>query len=238
MNSLLRVLGLTFVAILGCAPAAPVSVVPQAQNKADTGTVGPRAFHDSESPQAVHSRWLKQIAIAMMTHAEQDRRGRMLPEGAESWRVTLGRATQCYEPNQLRDETGKTRLLLITGPGTFFDTENPQGGMRRLIERSSRAASTIPLVLVVGPDRAVPFDEQSDFVFNPTDPKAGMGEVDDPFQVVMADGSIRQFPRSISPGAFTVLCQIDPQIDEAKFAEIKLELERLGLPSQLPRFPQ
>lgn len=238
MNSLLRVLGLTFFAILGCAPAAPGPIGHQGQKEAESGTVGAVATEDSDLPQAVQTRWLRQIAIAMMTYADQDRRGRMLPEGAECWRVTLGRETQSYEPNQLRDESGKTRLLLITGPGTFFDAGNPQGGTRRLIERSPRAASTIPLILVVGPDRAVPVDVPSDFVFDPTDPKAGIGNVDDPFLVVMADGSVRQFPKSISPAAFTVLCQIEPQMDEAKFAEIKPELERLSLPSQLPRLPR
>lgn len=228
MNSLLRVLGMTFFAILGCAPAAPVPIGHEGQKEAESG-------QDSDSLEAVQRRWLRQLAIAMMTHADQDRRGRLLPEGAECWRITLGRETRSYEPNQLRDESGKTRLLLITGPGTFFDAGNPQGGTRRLIERSPRAASTIPLILVVGPDRAVPVNEPGDFVFDPTDPKAGIGEVDDPFLVVMADGSVRQFPKSISPAVFTVLCQIKPQIDEAKFTEIKPELERLGLPSQVPR---
>lgn len=228
MNSQLKALGLIIFATLGCTPVPPLPVGQQGQQQAELGP-------DLDSPQTVQSRWLKQIAIAMISHADQDRRGRMLPEGAECWRITLGRETQSYEPNQLRDESGKTRLLLITGPGTFFDAGNPQGGTRRMIERSPRAASTIPLVLVVGPDRAVPVEEPSDFVFDPINPKSGMGDVDNPFLVVMADGSVRQFPKSISPAAFTVLCQIKPQMDEAKFAEIKPELERLGLPSQLPR---
>jgi len=238
MNSLLRVLGPTFLAILGCAPAVPVPIGQQGQMETESGAVGSVTSQDSDSPQAVQARWLRQLAIAMMTHANQDRHGRMLPEGAECWRITLGGETQSYETNQLRDESGKTRLLLITRPGTFFDAEIPKGGTRRMIERSPRAASTIPLILVVGSDRAAQVDEQSDFVFDPSDPKAGMGDVDDPFLVIMADGSVRQFPKSISPAAFTVLCQIEPQMDEAKFAEMKPELERLGLPSWLPRFAE
>ena len=220
---------------LGCEATNPPPPKQGNDQKEDSRVLGPLETQDPNAPQAVDARQLRQLAIAMMTYADQDRRGRMVPEGTESWRVALGRETQAYEPNQLRDDTDKTRLLLVTGPGTLFDSENPHRGTRRIIEQAPRAASTIPLVIVVGQDRAVSVDEASDFVFDPSNPKAGLGDVDDPILVVMADGSVRQFPKSISPTAFTVLCQIEPQIEEAKFAEVKAELERLGLPSQLPR---
>ena len=177
---------------------------------------------------------LRKIGIALLTHASQDPRGFMLPsDEATSWRINLAKTTHLYEPNQLC-ENGRTSLLLITGPGTFFDKTNPTAGTIKYLEKCSRAASTIPLVINAGKNVAVNIDDQSDFVFNPADPKSGLGNLDEHFLVLMADGSVHEFPADISERAFQVLCQVYPTLDEIEFGRIAPELKSLGLPSKLP----
>ena len=201
---------------------------------ADIDAAADRAATMEASPELKLKNQLRTIAIAMLVHAESDRRRRFLPESTESWRVALSNATNQYESNGLRDTDGKTRILLLTGPGTLFDEQMRDAGSSKAVEMANRSADTIPLALTVGPDRAVPVEESRDFVFNPSNPKAALGDVGDSFLAVMADGSIHQYPADISPVAFTVLCQIEPQVHAQELASAKAELDRLGLPSELP----
>ena len=173
---------------------------------ADIDAAADRAAATEASPELKLKNQLRTIAIAMLVHAESDRRRRLLPESTESWRVALGKATNQYESNGLRDTDGRTRILLVTGPGTLFDEQMRDAGSSRAVEMAQRPADTIPLALTVGPDKAVPVEESSDFVFDPSNPKAALGDVEDSFLVVMADGSIHQYPAEISLGCASRYC--------------------------------
>ena len=178
---------------------------------------------------------MRTIGMAMFYHADRDQNGRMLPQSDENWRVALGRSTNQFEPNSFKDSRNKTRILLLTGPGTFFENRKQGGGSNRQLSRTMRAAETIALAIAVGPDKAVPLSDPAEFVIDPQDPTAGLGSEIAYFQVLMADGSVKDFPTDMSPIAFKVLCQVYPQVEAKDFELIKSELTQLGLPSVLPQ---
>ncbi|QDT66850.1 hypothetical protein [Calycomorphotria hydatis] len=182
---------------------------------------------------------MRTLGLAMFMHATQDRRSRLLPVTEQPWRIALGRETKQYEPNRLGGRDGRTQFLLVTGPGTLFDPGIPRSGSMLLVDISPRAAETIPLLIEVGPDRAVPYDSNEDFVLDPERPKAGLGDVGREFLVLMADGSVRRFPSDMTPQAFLVLCQLAPSLNKWEFGLIEEELKRLGLPSEpMELFPK
>lgn len=175
-------------------------------------------------------KWLKKLTLSMMAYSFENAARRYIPEETGSWRITLAKARDDFDPEQLKDKDGKTRLLLVTGPGTLFDRTNAEWGSRERGVQAWRSTDTIPLLIVVGPNVAVGVEEERDFVFDPKDPKAGLGDADDPFLVVMANGMIRALPKSISREAFTALCQIDARIDEAMIDDVDAELREMGFP--------
>ena len=236
---LMFVVGLALAVALGvilatqlklAAPSSPGQALPA--SGAVVAPPAPIALTDPATAQ------LRQVGLAMINYSMETREGRFLPKGEGSWRVRLGQVTGFYEPDQLRDAEGETRLLLVTGPGTFFDPGRSAAGTTRLLEKCPRAASTIPLIIQVGEDRAVPLEMDQDFEFDPANPKDALGSIDGSFLVLMADGSTRQLPASISADAMTVLCQVEPELSTARLQAATPELQRLGLPSSFARPPK
>ena len=178
---------------------------------------------------------LRKIGVAMIVHSSIDRRGRFLPighDGRETWLVALAEATRQFEPNSIGE--GSTNVRLVTGPGTFFDDGNPNSGNSQFLDSCNRPASTIPLAIKFWDNLAEGVSESTIFVFNPDLPKKELGNVADSFLMLMADGSVRRFPASISSKAFHVLCQIHPTIAPSELDSVVTELKDLGLPTKMP----
>ena len=173
----------------------------------------------------------------MMRHADDDRRGRLIPtSGSEDWRVALAEKPGGFEYSTLLNGDGKTQYLLVTGPGTVFDKNNPQSGTKNFIDRSGRSKSTIPLIIHVDPSQAITFTSVQEFYFDPGMRNPLQGSTPE-FRCLMADGSVKTFSKNIDPATLRMLFQVYPEISDSELRGIIPELRRYGLPTSVPKPP-
>ncbi len=143
-----------------------------------------------------------------------------------NWRQWLPEETEPEDSAEayfVRSDTpGKTRYLLITGPGTAFDFESDRLVSLIDVETDRRPSAFFPLVVVVGPDAAVPWDQPGDFVLDPENPRQGLGIPEGPIHVLVADGTVREIPADVEDEVLAAYLQcllpVPPEL-EAKFNE-------------------
>lgn len=108
------------------------------------------------------------------------------------------------------DSQGRTRIALVTGPGTAWEKQ-PEG---ITLERGMRfqdiidgTAYTIMLIQLPA-ELAVPWTAPQDFVLDPDDPFKGLGGKipDEGLIVVTFDGAVHTLPPDTTPEKFKALC--------------------------------
>ncbi len=178
---------------------------------------------------------LKMIGIGLHVYAEGDANNALIPaprtengKPVSTWRVETVEAIKAggselfVDPNLVNER--KTRYLLVTGPGTLFPKSDSTLTLRQ-IETGDRPASNLPIVIEVGPDKAVVYDQPGDFVLDPENPRAAMGDTGEDFvNVLMSDGSVQRIPPTASDAAVTWFLQGSPA--HPKAAEFRAELAR------------
>ncbi|QDU95251.1 hypothetical protein Pla8534_30660 [Lignipirellula cremea] len=124
------------------------------------------------------------------------------PWDSETNRQALQHNADFYQAKGL--PPGMTRMLLVTGPGTLYD------GDREPKQRGISNPSETICAIYVGADKAVPWTKPADFVLDPENPKAGLGEPEGgKYFVLMHDGSVRQLQADMDPLEFLQLCQLE-----------------------------
>jgi hypothetical protein len=104
------------------------------------------------------------------------------------------------DPQDATDSTS-TRFVTLTGPETPFSKQHGP----RMADIIDGTANTI-LVLLAGPDRAVPWTKPEDAAFDPATPFTCLGRPYGPgFNFVRVDGASLQLKRTLPPDLFKVL---------------------------------
>lgn len=107
-------------------------------------------------------------------------------------RQLLSKMPRVYSHALVPDKE-KTVYLALDGPGTIFGGDKP-ADIRMIRDGTS---NTI-LVVEANVDRAVPWTKPEDLPYNPATPLAGLGKLrGDGFQVLMADGTVRFFKKTL-----------------------------------------
>jgi hypothetical protein len=111
----------------------------------------------------------------------------------------LAQMPRVYMPPSQRDskESFGTHYQVFTGGGAIFES-NMKGRLHTLSEISSRDGTSKTL-LVVEAVNPVPWTKPEDLPYSPDQPLPKLGGVfSHGFNVLMADGSIRRFPKDIN----------------------------------------
>ncbi len=94
-----------------------------------------------------------------------------------------------------RKKDGKTAMMVFTGGGAAFHGSKAFG-----VSQIGDGLSNTIMVVVAGPDQAVPWTKPEDLPFDPQDPIAAMGEVPEiGFPAVLFDGSTLVLSKTIDP---------------------------------------
>lgn len=100
---------------------------------------------------------------------------------------------------------GKTQLVTFTGKNTPF----PGGPGMRFFDIPDGTSNTI-LFIKAAPDQAVPWTKPVDLPFDPADPWKPLGTfADDKTEAIMADGSIKFIPSTLSAKELGAFIQIN-----------------------------
>jgi HEAT repeat protein len=186
----------------------------------------PDSLYGRQVKQRVQQLWkLKQVGLAMQNYHDTFRRFPLAAWSKDgkpllSWRVALLpylEQAALYDKFHLdepwdsphnikllammpyvyncggRREEGKTSMMVFTGEGTAFH------GTNALKESQIRDGTDRTIMVVVtGPDKAVPWTKPEDLPFDPQDPSAAMGEVPEVgFPAVLFDASTHILPKAI-----------------------------------------
>ena len=96
-------------------------------------------------------------------------------------------------PNQ-PDLGNKTTYLAPVGPGSIL------GSSKKLGFRNITDGTSLTIMIVqVAPDKAVPWTKPEDVIYDVTNPVASLGNVDQTFSCLFADGSVRTLPVTMKP---------------------------------------
>ncbi|WP_437230262.1 DUF1559 domain-containing protein [Planctomicrobium sp. SH661] len=87
------------------------------------------------------------------------------------------------------DPEGKTRIQVVTGPGTPF-----QPGLGPTIRDVTDGTSNTLALVEAGPNKAETWTKPTGLQFNPTNAAETFGDVDEQFVAAMLDGSVVQVP--------------------------------------------
>ncbi|WP_417392203.1 DUF1559 domain-containing protein [Gimesia sp.] len=93
------------------------------------------------------------------------------------------------------NQAGYTSIMTFSGEGTPFT-----GGKGPQMRKFTDGTGNVILCVQAGPDTAVPWTQPVDLPFNQANPVSVLGQTSrGAFLCIMADGSIRKIPPSISP---------------------------------------
>lgn len=101
------------------------------------------------------------------------------------------------------DPTGKTAIHVFVGENLLFETDKPGASFRDITDGTS---NTI-LAVSAGDDTADFWTKPGGLEFQPGDPISLLGNVDEPFQVIFCDGSVRAFSKTVDPTTLDNLIQ-------------------------------
>ncbi|MDB5386998.1 MAG: hypothetical protein JWM11_2644 [Planctomycetaceae bacterium] len=97
---------------------------------------------------------------------------------------------------------GKTRVHVLTGPGTPFQKDVG----KRMADITDGTSNTL-LCVVGGVDTADVWTKPGGLPFDPEEPLKCLGKIGDKFLVAMMDGAVRFIAKDVKPVQFTYLAQ-------------------------------
>lgn len=106
-------------------------------------------------------------------------------------------------------DDGKTRIVLVTGPGTAWDKapEEPGIGLGPKFSHFTDGSGNTIVAIELPADKAVRWTEPVDFVLNPDDPLDGLRPLPpEGLLCLTGDGAVHRIPADIKPEDFHALC--------------------------------
>ena len=97
----------------------------------------------------------------------------------------LDQIPKVYQNQDYKGLGSHTTVLAINGPGAVFNPSEKLH-MRDVTDGTSQTV----LVINAGPDKAVPWTKPQDLTYQPNAILKSLGDVNDPFMVMFADGAI------------------------------------------------
>ena len=133
--------------------------------------------------------------VSLLPYIEQDNLARTVKYG-EPWNSPANKPLADVVVVQYRDADTKTdpntRYRVFVGPGTMFET-------KKKINLVSITDGTSNTIMIAEAGDKVPWPQTNELPFTPTGPIAPLGRASsDRFQVVMGDGSVRTFRKTMS----------------------------------------
>jgi len=96
--------------------------------------------------------------------------------------------------------TGKTTIMVFTGQGAPFN------GATGLRPRDIVDGMSLTILAVeAGPDKAVPWTKPEDLTFDPTNPKAALGNIGEGFNAAFMDGSVQHIASDVAADVLKAL---------------------------------
>jgi len=129
------------------------------------------------------------------------------------------------------DSSGKTRLHLLTGPGTPF-----QAGVAPALKDFTDGLSITLTVVEAGPDKTEEWTKPDDLKFDPQSPARCLGEIDGSFLALTADGVLHRIPADTDQLAHLIQHQ-DRQVISSDFLKETEQAAKAGfatIPQELP----
>ncbi|QDT92164.1 DUF1559 family PulG-like putative transporter [Gimesia algae] len=119
-------------------------------------------------------------------------------------KTLLNKMPKVFKSDGVKQD-GYTTYMTFTGKGTPFS-----GGLGPKLEDFKDGLSKTILFVSAGPSKAVPWTRPVDLPLVPQNPAKVIGiQSDDFLQILLADGSVKRIPSSITPETLKHLIQID-----------------------------
>jgi hypothetical protein len=138
-------------------------------------------------------------------------------------------------PNRPADAgAGTTNYLAVTGPGAFFQGEQPGPRFQDIRDGVSQTL----LIVEADPDQAVIWTKPADWQFDPQNPTQGLGNLRrGVFLAGMADGSVHRIANAINPQEFADMVTRDggapsDTLFEGGLFDDPMPEDGFGLPSE------
>ena len=104
----------------------------------------------------------------------------------------LEQIPEIYQNQDYKGLGNHTTVLAINGPGAVFNPSEKLH-MRDVTDGTSQTV----LVINAGPDKAVPWTKPQDLTYQPNAILKSLGDVNDPFMVMFADGAIYPVSKTV-----------------------------------------
>lgn len=99
-----------------------------------------------------------------------------------------------YKSLDYQGQENKTNILGLSGDGAVFNRDKALG-FRDLTDGTSQTI----LIIMAGPDKAVPWTQPVDLDYDPANLRQSLGDVGDSFLALFADGGVQRLRATVDP---------------------------------------